>query len=252
MDGRACWVCCNAALLVGASYSPATSAQAEARAAEGKPLAGSDERERHQPVAAPSPEPGPSSRKLQIEVFASTGLLLMDTAYTRPLAGSGGDLDVDDRQIGGFGFNVGMALRRHYAPHLGLQARLSGGRHWMSANYGDGPSQELGGLTNVSVDFTHLFGPFGRYTVGPNLLLSWMTFSRGAVLVPTESEVMVRTRLPSGFSVGPGVDMGLYVGRNDEVNLNLRWSVSKQFNAPEPNEGGDLILRFELGAGYAF
>ena len=203
-------------------------------------------------LASPAAADDGRPERTRAEVFASTGLFLMDTAYTEPVQGIGGSIEVDDRQIGGLGFNLGVALRHHYARHFGIQGRLSGGHHWMSINYGDGPDTAAGGLTHFTLDVSHLFGPFGRYYVGPNVLWSWMTFSRDVVRVPTTSNVLVDTRLHPGFALGVGVDMGLYLGRDRDVDLNLRWNVSKQFDAPSPAEGGDLILRMELGVGYAF
>ena len=67
-------------------------------------------------------------------VFLSTGLLLMDTAYTRPVEGVGGALEVEDRQIGGFGYEVGVAVGRRLTPYLELVGRLTLGQHRMSAN----------------------------------------------------------------------------------------------------------------------
>ena len=191
-------------------------------------------------------------RKLRLELLLSGGLLLMDTAYTQPLEGTGGELKVDDRQIGGFGSSLGLAVAGNYAAHFGLRARLNGGYHWMAINYGDGPNTYVGGVTQLAVDITHLFGPFGPFYVGPNLEFAWYNFSRSMATVATESKVMIPTAFPNGLSLGPGLDTGLYFGRKNSFHLNFRFNVEKQWNAPRPSENGDIILQARVGFGYSF
>lgn len=165
----------------------------------------------------------------------------------------GNELDVpfDGRVLFGGGVAGSFAVRHHTAPRFGLQGRITVGHYWLNGSYDEGVSNDAGGMTNFIVDFTPIFGPFGRFYVGPTAFVGGLFFTEDDVSLPNGFNEL-STRLNNTAVIGLGYELGFYFGEEEEISLNFRSHFGGMTTPPVPHADFDMYISMNLGIGYAF
>lgn len=209
------------------------------------------------PPAASAVEPtdvAPVTPQMQKRIDARRGVR-MEAAFYLGGAGTlgGNDLDVpfDGRAIFGGGIAGSLAVRHHLSDRFGLQGRLTVGHYWLNGSYDEGTSNDAGGMTNVIVDFTPIFGPFGRFYVGPTVFVGGLFFNEDEVSLPNGFNE-INTRLNNTAVIGVGYELGFHFGEEEEISLNLRSHFGGMTKPPVPHADFDMYVSMLLGVGYAF
>ena len=166
--------------------------------------------------------------KWRFELIASVGITMMwdETLGVR-------------ENLNGPAVEFGAGIRKNYAEKFGFQARVSLAHAWLKHRT-DIDSGNAGGMTTLTVDATHVFGPLSRFYVGPNLFYARSWFERD------ESYAEPVTRYFRPISVyGGGADMGILAGSREEIDINWRFLVG-------PGDAYDFFYKATAGVGYNF
>ena len=110
-----------------------------------------------------------------------------------------------------------IGYRRNVMPRLGYHLRggpvLGYARMYNPTDRGGyGPDYETTWMMGASADGVFLFGPFGRFFVGPLLCLDYIRFSDTTVKL-----VDATVHLKNGFTAGGGFDIGGTFGDREQV-----------------------------------
>jgi hypothetical protein len=158
------------------------------------------------------------------------------------------------RSFGGTGIAGAVSVRRHYHRYFGLQGRLLLGHYWLKGSFDGVDKVNAGGMTSILAEFTHLFGPFGRFYVGPSLGVGALIFDRSSVSLNVRDPIEPgwgETALYDTAVFTGGSDLGFHLGPKEEIDLNLRFRLGGVTKSPEPQSDFDMFYEAAVGIGYA-
>jgi hypothetical protein len=158
------------------------------------------------------------------------------------------------RNFGGTGIAGAVTVRRNYHRYFGIQGRLLVGHYWLKGSLDELDSVKAGGMTSILAEFTHLFGPFGRFYVGPSFGVGALIFDRSRVSLIENSSLfsdLSDTTLFDTAVFTGGTDLGFHFGPREEIDLNLRLRLGAVAKPPEPQSDFDLFYEAALGIGYS-
>jgi hypothetical protein len=157
----------------------------------------------------------------------------------------------------GWGGGIGVGLRKNLTDIFGLHLQVNGvvggltrsySYYGYDAYYGYSHDQYysrevfFGAVDGEVIPF---FGPFGRFYVGAILFAGGFWYDKDEY--EDENDYVLSSAddvLNSGFMAGAGIDMGVFLGRREQIDLN--WRFKSAFFVE------DMPTMFEIGVTFHF